>query len=270
MLSVEDTDRVRLLTLNRPEALNAFNSELYKAVAGSLEEAAQRSDVAAVVITGEGRAFSAGQDLAEMSSISETRQGADHGHDGSGASDGMPHGFSGFMDVVMAFPKPLIAAVNGLAIGIGLTMLGHCDLVLVSETARFRAPFTSLGVVPEAASSYLLPTMVGWQRAAHIFFSAEWVSADQAVSWGLAWRSCPPQTLLDETMQVARSIAAMPVSSLVATKQLMLDARLNLVRHAHSREVAQFAELTGSPANREALAAFLEKRDPDFSSVEGA
>jgi enoyl-CoA hydratase/carnithine racemase len=270
MLRIDDGDRVRTLTLDRPDALNAFNSDLYSAVATALTEAAGRADLAVVLLTGTGRAFSAGQDLAEMSSISEARRA---GGDGGGAADepaAMPHGFGGFMDVLSAFPKPLIAAVNGLAVGIGLTLLGHCDLVLVSEEARLRAPFVSLGVVPEAASSYLLAATVGWQAAARVFYTAEWVSADEAVALGLALGAYPADELLEEASALARAIAAMPISSLVATKRLMLETRLDLVRAARVREDAQFAELTGGPANREALAAFLEKRPADFSKVEGA
>jgi len=150
VLRLEDRDRVRLLTLDRSQALNAFNDDLYDAVRDALLDAERCRDIAVVVVTGAGRAFSAGQDLQEMA---EPRR---HG----GAER---HGFEPFIEVVEAFPKPLVAAVNGLGVGIGLTLLPHCDLVLMADTARLRAPFVSLGVTVEAGNSALLPACVGWQ-----------------------------------------------------------------------------------------------------------
>jgi enoyl-CoA hydratase/carnithine racemase len=261
VLHVEDESRVRLLTLDRPETLNAFSSALYHAVNDALLDAAARDDIAVVVITGNGRAFSAGQDLGEMARIGNADDRADAG---SGATG---HGFVPFMDTLSMFPKPLIAAVNGLAVGLGLTMLPHCDLVLVSDDARLRAPFVSLGVVPEAASSALLPAVMGWQAAAHAFFTASWIDAQQAVDTGLAWARFPGDKLLAESMELAQSIAVMPIVSLVRTKALMRAARGPMVADARGREDADFAQLTGGPANREALAAFLEKRPPDFTRL---
>lgn len=254
VLRIEDADRVRLMTLDRPEALNAFDDDLYDALRDGLVDAADRPDVAVVVLTGAGRAFTAGQDLGEMA---RPRR-----HD-----DGLAHGFPPFIETLEAFPKPLIAAVNGLGVGIGLTMLLHCDLVFVSTGARLRAPFVSLGVTAEAGSSYLLPARVGWQEAAHLLFASSWIGAEEAVACGLAYRICEPRSLLDEALDTARSIAAMPVPSLVATKRLLLDGRLDAVRAARSREVLAWGPLAGGPANREAIAAFRERRDPDFTNL---
>jgi enoyl-CoA hydratase/carnithine racemase len=262
MLRIDDHDRVRLLTLDRPEALNAFSNALYRAVGDALVDAAASDDIAVVVITGTGRAFTAGQDLAEMARIGDARAGSRGAGDSAAA-----HGFGPFMDTLSTFPKPLLAAVNGLGVGIGLTMLAHCDLVLVADHARLRAPFVSLGVVPEAASSALLPAVVGWQAAAHALFTASWIDAEQAVALGIAWARYPGDKLLDETMELARSIAAMPIVSLVATKELMRAARGSMVADARRREDVEFARLTSGPANREALAAFLEKREPDFTRL---
>lgn len=254
VLSIEDTDRVRLLTLEREAALNAYNDDLYDAVRDALTDAAADDDVAVVVLTGRGRSFSAGTDLGELAEPPA--------HD-----DGAPHGFPSFIAAVEAFPKPLIAAVNGIAVGIGVTILPHCDVVLVSTAARLRAPFVSLGVTAEAGSTALLPATIGWQRTAELLYTARWIDADTAVAWGLASRCCAPEALLDDAMSLAREIARMPVASLVGTKQLLLDARLDAVRAAREREVRTFAELLGGPANREALAAFRDKRDPDFSRL---
>ena len=254
MLTIDDLERVRLLTLNRPEALNAFNDDLYDAVTAALTDAAHDSDVAVVVITGAGRAFSAGQDLGEMAQPPS--------HD-----DGGEHGFGPFIAAAESFPKPLIAAVNGIGIGIGLTLLPHCDLVLISEDARLRAPFASLGVTAEAGSSVLLPMNVGWQATAHLLYTASWLDAARCVDIGLAWKSCPPGQLLDQALAVASEIAAMPIPSLVETKKLLLAGRLDAVRAARGRENAAFARLLGAPANREAIAAFREKRKADFTRL---
>jgi enoyl-CoA hydratase/carnithine racemase len=248
-LRIDDRAGVRLVTLSRPEALNAFNNELYDAGAAALTDAAVDDAVAVVVVTGEGRAFSAGQDLGEMLALSDQRN-----ESGSG------HGFVPFMDALIAFPKPLVAAVNGVGVGLGLTLLGHCDLVLIAETARLRAPFTSLGVVPEAGSSVTLPELMGRQAAAHAIFTSAWIDASLAVDCGLAWKAVPADDLLDEAMAVAAEIAAMPLVSLVESKRLLNAGRLDLIRAARAREDEVFARLTGGPANRAAIEAFLHKR----------
>jgi len=251
VLRVEDREGVRILTLSRPDALNAFDDALYDAVRDALRQAAADPGLAVAVITGEGRAFSAGQDIGEMASPRR--------HD-----DGAPHGFVPFMEAVESFPKPLLAAVNGLGVGIGLTLLLHCDLVFLAREARLRAPFVPLGVTAEAGSSLLLPARVGWQEAARLLFTGAWLSAEEAHRCGLAWRLCPRESLLEDTLAVAREIAALPVESLVATKQLLLGARLDAVREARRRENEVFGRLVGGPANREAIAAFREGRAPDF------
>jgi len=254
VLAVEDLERVRLLTLDRPATLNAFNDELYDATDRALDEAAQRADIAAVVLTGRGRAFSAGQDLGELGSPKRY-------------DDQQPHGFAPFIETLEAFPKPLIAAVNGIGVGIGLTLLPHCDLVLIAEGARLRAPFVALGVTVEAASSALLPARVGWQEAAHLLYTASWIDAARAVEIGLAWRICPPDELVDQALSIAREISTMPVASLVATKKLLLEARLDAMRDARKREDQRFGALVRGPACREALAAFRERRPPDFTRL---
>ena len=258
MLRTDDHGRVRLLTLDRPEALNAFNTELYDTLAAALRAAADDGEVAVVVLTGEGRAFSAGQDLGEMASLAQDVAGS-----------GTGHGFPRFMDAIIEFPKPLIAAVNGLGVGLGLTIVGHCDLALVAESARFRPPFTALGVVPEAAASYTLPAMMGWQAATHALLTSRWISAEEAVASGLALRKVADGDLVAEALTLAAEIALWPISSLVGTKRVLRAAHADAVAAARRREDREFAAMTGSPANLEALTAFLEKRPPDFSAIPG-
>jgi enoyl-CoA hydratase/carnithine racemase len=256
MIRIDDRDRVRTITFDRPERLNAFNDALYHASADGLRDAADRHDIACVVLTGAGRAFSAGQDLAEMATI-----------DPNSGTDAAEHGFPVFFEAVSTFPKPLVAAVNGLGVGIGLTMLLYCDLVVMAESARLRAPFTALGVVPEAASSHMLPVVAGHQAAAWALYTSAWISAAEAKEWGLAWQVVPDGDALAAALTLAGEIAAMPTASLVETKRLVMASRTDAVRDANAREQRMFQAMLGRPANVEALTAFLEKRDPDFRSL---
>ncbi len=205
MLEVTDDGHVRVLTLNRPEALNSFNDALYHRAGTALEEAEASNDVACVVITGTGRAFSAGQDLAEMGRLS-----ANERNDFGDAGPGFPH----FLDTLAAFGKPVIAAVNGIGVGIGMTMLLHVDLAIISTSARLRAPFVPLGVVPEAAGSLLMPVVMGNQNAALKLYTGDWITAAEAVEYGLALRAVEPDQLMSETMDIAHRVAKMPVASL--------------------------------------------------------
>jgi enoyl-CoA hydratase/carnithine racemase len=254
VLKIEDHGRVRLLTLNRADALNSFNDALYDAVTDALNTAATDDNVAVVVLTGAGRGFSAGQDLTEM--------GNKPVH-----TDGKRHGFEPFIDAVVSFPKPLISAVNGIGVGIGLTLLPHCDLVLIADTARLRAPFVSLGVTLEAGNSFLLPSRIGWAEAAHLLYTTNWIDAKKSVEIGLAWKMVPAAELLDEALQLASEIAVMSIAALVATKKNLLATRNDSVRAARDREIEEFDKLRGGPANLEAIAAFKEKRVPDFSKL---
>lgn len=253
-IDLVDRGRVRVLTFARPEVLNAFDDAQYDAVRHALLAAARDPHVAVVVLTGVGRAFTAGQDLSELARPPRYE-------------DGEPHGFQPFIETVAAFPKPLVAAVNGLAVGIGLTMLPHCDLVLVAKGARLRAPFVQLGVTVEAGNSLLLPDRIGWQNAAHLLYTAEWLESDQAVDTGLAWKEVPSERLLDETLAEAERIARMPIDSLIVTKKLLLAARADALRAAFDRESAVFARLRRGSAVQESLAAFREKREPDFTAI---
>ncbi|MGH8979271.1 MAG: enoyl-CoA hydratase/isomerase family protein [Acidimicrobiia bacterium] len=249
-LLVDDADGVRLITLNRPEKLNAFDNALYHAAADALDEALGRDDIKCVVFTGAGRAFSAGQDLAEMATIDA----------GAAASGGLPHGFPRFLDTAATYEKPLLAAVNGLGIGIGMTLLLHCDLALVADTARLRAPFVPLGVVPEAAGSLLMPQIMGNQRASLALYTGDWVSAEEAVAANLALRVVPAERVVEETLEIARRIATQPVNVLVETKKVVVAGRIDAVRAARRREDEAFARMVGAAANAEALGAFLGER----------
>ena len=244
MVEITDADGVRLLRWNRPAALNALNDELWDATRAALVSAQADPELRCVVITGTGRAFTAGQDLGEMVTPPE--------HD-----DDDLHGYRGLIPVLEEFDKPLLAAVNGLGLGIGATLLPYCDIVWIAEGARLQVPFVTLGVTTEAAGSLLLPQRMGWQAAAKFIFTAEWMSAEEAVACGLAYQVSAPGSLLDDAMAVARQIGEMPVDSLQTTKRLMVAARLDAVRAARAREDAEFVRMVGSEANQAALAKFL-------------
>jgi enoyl-CoA hydratase/carnithine racemase len=244
LVEIADGDGVRLVTWNRPESLNAFNDHLWDATRDALTSAQADPELRCVVLTGNGRAFSAGQDLGEMMAP------PDHGDDEL-------HGYRGLIPVLEAFDKPLLAAVNGLGLGFGATVLPYCDIVLIARGARLKVPFMTLGVTTEAASSLLLPQRMGWQDAAHFIFTADWLSAEDAVACGLAWRLSEPESLLDDTMEVARKIGAMPVDSLQTTKRLMVAARLDAVRAARQREDTEFIRMVGSEENQKALTQFF-------------
>lgn len=246
-LNIADDNRVRTLTLNRPEALNAFNEELYHATTAALLDAADDPEVSVVVLTGTGRAFSAGTDLAEMQAYIADPDNfpGDYGS-----------GFGRLIDALTAFPKPLVCAVNGLGLGIGTTVLGFADLAFMATTARLKCPFTSLGVAPEAASSYLLPQLIGRQNAAWLLLSSEWVGAQEAKEMGLVWKVCEPDDLMAEALRHARVLASRPLSSLMAVKKTMTAPVLPEIDAARARENACFAELMGGADNAAALADF--------------
>ncbi|KWX19623.1 enoyl-CoA hydratase/isomerase family protein [Mycolicibacterium wolinskyi] len=248
-LEIHDANRVRTLTLNRPEALNAFNEALYDELTNALRAAADDPEVAVVLLTGAGRAFSAGNDLVEM----QTRITNPDFTPGE-------HGFYGMIETLTAFDKPLICAVNGVGVGIGTTILGFADLAFMSATARLKCPFTSLGVAPEAASSYLMPRLLGRQNAAWLLMSSEWVSAAEAREMGLVWKVCEPDDLLTEARRHAEILATKPISSLQAVKQTMVAPLRDAIVAATEREKALFVELVGAAANADALAAFADRK----------
>ncbi len=252
----EDIERVRLIRLNRPKSLNAMNQALIIELRDVLRETAKDSNIAVCVLTGEGRAFCAGQDMDEMSTMNGT--------------DASQTAFPSMLKQLIHFPKPLIAAVNGVGVGIGMTMLAYCDLVLMADSAKLRTPFPQLGLAPEAGSSFTFQHRMGWQNAAYTLMSGRWLSAEECHEFGYAWRIVKAVNLLEETLTIANEMAMSPIPSLIATKQLMVQAgRSESAWAAHVSESEAYASLMGAEANKEAVAAFKEKREPDFSKIPG-
>lgn len=249
-IEVQDDGGVRLIAFDRPEVRNAFDAAMYGEVTGALAGALDDEQVRSVVMTGRGTAFTAGQDLREMAVLATGGGGPEAGS-----------GFGGLMDVVDSFNKPLLAAVNGVGVGLGCTLLAHVDLVLMDETARLRVPFAELGVPPEAASSWLLPERMGWQRASAMLLASEWIDAHQAADAGLALRVCPAGTVLGETMDLARRIASYPPHATRQIKRLMMASRRPAIAEARAREEAAFATLFADPTHNPGsqLAAGLDR-----------
>ncbi len=245
MIEVGDQGAVRLVTFDRPEVRNAFDHALYEAVTGALRDAAGDGSVRVVVLTGRPPAFTAGQDLKEMAALAAGT-----------APAGAEQGFQGLLDSLVEFEKPLLAAVNGVGVGLGFTILAHCDLVLVGRSARLRVPFAELGVPPEAASSYLFPLRMGWQQAARVLLASEWVSAEEAVEIGMALRVCDDETVVAETLALGARLAGFPAGALAEIKALMKAPHRAGVDAARQREEDGFSRLLGSVATRDALDRF--------------
>lgn len=247
-----DDQGVLLLTLDRPERKNAFDGAQWDAAAAALDDARADGRVAAVVVTGAGGDFSAGVDLSAFGAQKDR-------------TDGFSSDYEAFMHSLIAFDKPLLAAVDGAAIGIGATLPLHCDVVYVGGALRMRFPFVSLGLVPEGAASVMLERVVGSRAAGELLLAAEWIDGEAAVAHGLATAMYPSESLLDATLTRARDLAKWPISALQGTKQTLLASRHDEVVAAIGREMAGMTALAMSPENIEAVTAFMEKREPDFA-----
>jgi enoyl-CoA hydratase/carnithine racemase len=239
---------VRVIAFNRPEVRNAFDTAMYQEVTAALRAADSDEAVGAVVLTGRGTAFTSGQDLAEMAAIATGT-----------AVEGAGQGFMGLLDCLIDLSVPLLAAVNGVAVGLGFTLLPHCNLVLVDAEARLRVPFAELGVPPEAASSLLFPALMGWQQAARVLLTSDWVSAPELVELGLALQVCDAGSVLSETVALAARIAAHPRGATRASSSLVRAARRDAVVEANRREQGAFASLLGSAVGSGRLAEFAAR-----------
>ncbi len=241
---------VLTLTFNRVERKNSINVAMYDALATALEKAAGDAATRVVVIQGHETIFSAGNDIEDFLKNKPA---------------GMDSPVFRFLRGIATFPKPLVAAVCGPAVGVGTTLLFHCDLVYAGDNAAFSMPFVNLGLVPEAASSLLVPQMFGYHRSAEALLLGEPFMAEAALEVGLVNRVVPPSEANALAQAQARKLAAKPLSSLIATKQLMKGGQQKAVLERMGEEGAQFGRMLGEPAAREAMTAFMEKRKPDFS-----
>ncbi|MBN7769657.1 enoyl-CoA hydratase [Marinobacter daepoensis] len=251
-IHVERQDRILRVRFNRPDRKNALTHAMYTALGDALELASHDDDIRCVLFTGDRDCFTAGNDLADF-------------------LKGLPGDFADtpagrFLVLLATATKPVVAAVNGPAVGIGTTMLLHCDMVYAGDNARFQMPFASLGLCPEGASSLLLPSWLGRARASELLMLGEAFSADDALRLGLINRTCSP----DETEQLAfetcQKLAEKAPSAIRATKALLTEPTQEQIKRTMMTEGALFSERLKTPEAAEAFRAFMEKRKPDFSS----
>ncbi|WP_295528934.1 enoyl-CoA hydratase [uncultured Pseudacidovorax sp.] len=243
---------VTTLTFNRVDKKNSITSSMYAALADALDAARDDAAARCVLIQGDATIFSAGNDIGDF--LNKPPSGQDSP-------------VFRFLRGIAAFPKPVVAAVCGPAVGIGTTLLFHCDLVYAGDNAAFSMPFVNLGLCPEAASSLLVPQMFGYHRAAEALLLGEPFMAEAALEVGLVNRVLPPTECNAYAQQQARKLAGKPLSALIETKRLLKKTQAAAVVERMDEEGASFGRMLREPAAREAFTAFMEKRRPDFSKV---
>jgi 2-(1,2-epoxy-1,2-dihydrophenyl)acetyl-CoA isomerase len=255
---VEAADGVATLTLNRPDKLNAFNAEMHEALAAALDAASRDAAIRAVLLTGAGRGFCAGQDLAARRAMIESGAALDLG-------DGIERWYNPLARRVRAMPKPVVCAVNGVAAGAGANLALACDVVIAARSASFIQAFARIGLVPDTGGSWFLPRLVGEARARALLLTGDKVTAEEAAAWGMIWRVVDDGALLQEARALALRFARAPTRTLGLIKRALLasgtstlDAQLDLERDLQR-------EAGAGEDYREGVRAFLEKREPQFS-----
>ena len=248
----ENREGILQITLNRPEKKNALNAAMYNVMSDVIEGAEDDLSVRVLLITGCADSFTAGNDIADFLEISPDL----------GVSPA-----TRFLRAIASSSVPIVAAVNGLAVGVGTTMLLHCDQVLASSSASFTLPFVNLGVVPEAASSLLLTRQAGYQRAAELLLLGEPFDAQTALEAGIVSRIYGDDALLDAALKLSQKLAAKPRGALRASKQLLRRASES-VEDRMEAEMKVFAEQIQSPASVEIMTAFMERRKPDPAKID--
>ena len=246
---VETKQRIKRIEIDRADKKNALTHAMYASMADALVAADADAAVRVILIHGKPDCFTAGNDLKDFLERPPHAEG---------------EAFR-FIRTIAATKKPIVAAVGGAAVGIGTTMLLHCELVFASPDARFQLPFVSLGLVPEAASSFLLPAIAGYQRAAELLLLAQPFGAEKALAAGFVTEIIPEDELFEYARDAAAALAALPPASVQTTKRLMKRGREALVAEAMAEEGRLFRERLAGAEAKEAMTAFFEKRKPDFS-----
>jgi enoyl-CoA hydratase/carnithine racemase len=250
---IERADGVLTITLNRPDKKNAITAAMYQEMADAFFEAEKDASVRVVLLRANGGSFSAGNDLEDFMKAPSMDRDAP---------------VLQFLRRISTAPKPLVAAVTGAAVGVGTTMLLHCDLVYAASTAKFSMPFVQLGLCPEAASSLLLPRIAGYQRAAEKLLLGEAFDANEAMNMGFVNRIVDAGEVDALALAQAKKLAALPASSLRMSKSLLKGADARAIAERIDEEAGHFGKMLTAPEAREAFQAFFEKRKPDFSRFE--
>jgi enoyl-CoA hydratase/carnithine racemase len=250
LIRARNENRVAFVELARLDKKNALTSDMYGGLADAIAGAEKDAQVRVVLLRGAPDCFCAGNDVADFLKRPPLAAGSPSGR---------------FFEAMQAARKPIVAAVGGPAVGIGTTMLLHCDLVYAAANARFQLPFVPLGITPEFGSTYILPLLAGYQRAAELLLLGQPFTAEKAKEVGIVTAVVPQESLFAEAEKAAATLAALPPESVRLTKQLMKKRYAQIVRDTIAEEVGVFHERLGSAEAKEAMSAFLEKRKPDFS-----
>lgn len=247
---VERSEAILRIQLNRPDKRNALTTAMYSAIADTLGEAETDKHVRVIFLTGTRDCFTSGNDLNDFLQNPP-------------AGDNSP--VARFLRAISQGGKPIVAAVNGVAVGVGTTMLLHCDLVYAGASARFHMLFANIGLCPEAASSLILPALIGHQRAAELLLLGEPFSAERARELGLVNAVFPDEDYQEQALQKAQQLAAQPPNALRTTKALLKRSLHSVIAETMRAEGAQFEAMLRGPEAIEAMTAFMQKRKPDFS-----
>ena len=253
-INIETTESILKIEIDRPDKKNALNGAMYYAMRDALIAGSDDPKVRAVIIYGTGGDFTAGHDLKEWLEFASSDQDIFPGTE--------------FLDVLIPYSKPVIAAVDGLAVGIGATMTIHCDLVYASEKTRFQMPFVNLGVNPEAGSSFALPQLIGYHNAAEIILMGGMVTAKRAYDMGFVNAVVKQSELMDTAMQAALRIAELPPTPIRLAKSMMKKHFTDKIMETNDKEFRSFVGRLSSPEAGEAVQAFMEKRKPNFTRFE--
>ena len=254
---VEQQGAVSVLTLNRPDSLNSFTTEMHAEVRDALEQARTDSSVRALVLTGSGRGFCAGQDLNDRA-VAPGEAMPDLG-------ESVEKNYNPLIRALTTLPKPIVCAVNGVAAGAGANIALACDVVLAARSASFIQPFCKLGLIPDSGGTWILPRLVGMARARGLALLGDKISAEQALAWGMIWQVIEPEQLHSEALRLAQQLAAGPTRGYGLIKQALLASAGNSLEQQLQLEMESMREAGRSHDYREGVTAFMEKRAPQFT-----
>ncbi|RMG76581.1 MAG: 2-(1,2-epoxy-1,2-dihydrophenyl)acetyl-CoA isomerase [Bacteroidetes bacterium] len=249
-------EKTAVITLNRPKVFNSFNREMALALQARLDECAQNPGIRAVLLTGAGKAFCAGQDLAEA--IAE---------DGPGLETILREHYNPIIHRIRHLEKPVIGAVNGVAAGAGANIAIACDVTVAAQSASFIQAFSKIGLVPDSGGTFFLPRLIGWQRASALMMLGEKVSATDAANMGMIFRAFPDETFADQALELAHRLSNMPTQGLALTKKALNESLTNGLSEQLTVELELQVKAGQTHDYREGVQAFLEKRKPVFKGA---
>ena len=258
-IKIHSQDSILKIGFNRPDKKNALNSEMYYAVRDALVSASEDSSVRVIVLYGEGGDFTSGNDVKDFLAFATTKISEENGSEFPAKE---------FLDVLIPYNKPVIAAVDGVAVGIGATLTQHCDLVYASKEAKFHMPFVNLGLNPEAGTSFVLPKLVGYHNAAEILLSGDMFTSQRAHEMGFINGVVEQSELMDFVMNKAKNISELAPTPVRLAKQMMKEHFVDQLIEVNQNEFNTFVERMKSPEALEAMQAFIQKRKPDFSQFD--